>query len=761
MVLDRRTFLQRAGLAALTLGAGTAAQARWSAKGWAASPLDRYWQALAQPDARKLALLVGVNQYPYTPSLDGCLTDVELQRELLVHRFGFQPSDVLVLTDREASRDSIETAFLEHLTQQAREGDVVVFHFSGYGGQVQWVPLEGEGGEPHLVRSLLLGDSALPTKGLPAGNDFLESTLVLLARSLPTQRLTLVLDTSATLGARSLQGNLRSRSSPTPPAERPAPGELAFQEKLLQRARVRPKGERGRLDRASIPGIVLAAAGEEQQALEAKWDGFSAGLFTYALTQYLWQALPATTILTSLTRTAEQVEPFVPQQPQLAGQSVLDRPPLTYYLLPAVQGNAEGVAIAVEEDGLAARIQLAGLPAAVLEYSGPNSRFLVCPAEQVGAAAFALDSPQVQVRSREGLVARARLVAETAGDYRLAAGHLVQELVRVLPRQVGLVVALDAALGRIERVDATSAFANIAAVASVASAGEQRADCLFGLAAPERRETSGYGLFSVGRVLLPGSAGAPDEAVKSAVTRLAPRLQTLQAVKLLRLTANEGSSRLGARVSLLAAQPQPKVLLQRATGRALATRWVAPVEPAERPSEPPEPPRAATQTVVQVPLGTQIRYQVENVSDRPLYVLLVSLEATGAAMALHTPPAPQLEEGKRAALESLCIEPQRSLTVPRAANPNWLVSGTTGFVEVLAICSTAPFHRTLELLATRGDRHGEGDRLVAVANPTDFARAVLADLQTASSATTGSNNPDTYNLDVRHWATLQLVYQVV
>ncbi|NJO21406.1 MAG: caspase family protein [Spirulinaceae cyanobacterium RM2_2_10] len=277
MGLDRRTFLQRAGLGALTLGVGAAAQAWGSQESWAASSFDRYWQALAQPASRKLALLVGINQYPYTPSLNGCLTDVELQRELLIHRFGFQPGDVLALTDREASRDNIETAFIAHLTEQAREGDVVVFHFSGYGGQVAWEPLEGEIGEVRLVRSLLPGDSVLPSKGKPAGNDLLEATLVLLARSLATRKLTMVLDTSSTLSGRSLQGNLRSRSSPAPAAERPAPGELAFQEKLLQRPKVRSKLERRRLDRDQIPGTVFTAAGASQVALEAKWGGFSAG----------------------------------------------------------------------------------------------------------------------------------------------------------------------------------------------------------------------------------------------------------------------------------------------------------------------------------------------------------------------------------------------------------------------------------------------------------------------------------------------------
>jgi hypothetical protein len=126
--MKRRDFLGRVAQAIAALGL---TDAGWLRLG------DRYYQALAQPTRRKLALLVGINQYPYIQPLSGCLTDVELQRELLIHRFGFQGTDILTLTEQQATRQQIETAFLEHLTKQAQPGDVVVFHFSGYGRRVQ------------------------------------------------------------------------------------------------------------------------------------------------------------------------------------------------------------------------------------------------------------------------------------------------------------------------------------------------------------------------------------------------------------------------------------------------------------------------------------------------------------------------------------------------------------------------------------------------------------------------------------------------
>lgn len=99
--IEAAGFLRRVGWIFASLGISEAGWLPWR---------DRYYQALAQPSPRKLALLVGINQYPQQP-LIGCLTDVELQRELLIHRFGFTKGDILTLTDQQATRQQIEQAF--------------------------------------------------------------------------------------------------------------------------------------------------------------------------------------------------------------------------------------------------------------------------------------------------------------------------------------------------------------------------------------------------------------------------------------------------------------------------------------------------------------------------------------------------------------------------------------------------------------------------------------------------------------------------
>lgn len=180
--MKRRTFLHKIGSILAVLGV---TEAEWLTLG------NRYYQALAQPNSRKLALLIGINQYSKIPNLSGCLTDVELQRELLINRFGFQGSDILTLTEEQASREFIEAAFLDHLGKQAKPGDIVFFHFSGYGTRVKL-----EKSPDTMQNALVTANVALDLQDDKIVNHILEETLLLLLRSLPTDRVTAVLDTS-------------------------------------------------------------------------------------------------------------------------------------------------------------------------------------------------------------------------------------------------------------------------------------------------------------------------------------------------------------------------------------------------------------------------------------------------------------------------------------------------------------------------------------------------------------------------------------
>ncbi|WP_413167596.1 caspase family protein [Capilliphycus salinus ALCB114379] len=79
---SRRRFIEFAGSTLATLGLNSVNLL---------PKFDRYGKVLAQSTPRKLALLVGINQYQKDP-LNGCVNDVRMQQLLLIHRFGFIPN---------------------------------------------------------------------------------------------------------------------------------------------------------------------------------------------------------------------------------------------------------------------------------------------------------------------------------------------------------------------------------------------------------------------------------------------------------------------------------------------------------------------------------------------------------------------------------------------------------------------------------------------------------------------------------------------
>lgn len=701
---------------------------------------DRYYQALAQPTSRKLALLVGINQYPEA-SLAGCVTDVQLQQELLIHRFGFVPSDIVVLTDLEATRQNIETAFFEHLSKQAQPGDVVVFHFSGYGSQIEGKQIDPIPNTEFPNQNLLL-----PIDGILSGNNqqivngLSAETLWMLLRSLDTEKVTMVLDTSYINSGIELRGNLRVRSRSVLPGQLSAE-ELAFQEQLRQ---IQLKTQ--------IPGVLLAAAGPTQLATEGQIDGFSAGLFTYALTQYLWQATPATSVQVSLDRVRESVVQVVgnAQQPKLTCQINPDRTLLAYQLLPDSKTGADGVVTAVESDGKTARIWLGGIPIDVLGLYGINSLFtlLPLPGSQTPAP------QQLAIRERSGLDAKAEISpSPTSATYQLQVGQLVQEAVRVLPRTVKLVVALDASLERIEIVDATSAFARIANV-SLVNAGEKPADYVFGRVqiSESSHLSPQYALFSPGLDVLPSTVGEAGEAVKTAVQRLVPELETLLAAKKLRLSANEGSSRLGVRASLEIVPPDEQVLMQRTTDRA----------PQPAPAVASLPVATNKSSILSLPVGTRIQYRLHNFSDAPVYFMLLGRESNGDAIAILPGISSPDPDRVQSTAETQAIGIGQSIIVPDVSSPfKWLVQGPAGLTEIQIIFSRKPFARTFAILESTQYLVSNYQRVSPLLNPLSIAQAVLEDLHQAGVSEQAIATSSDFNLDVNTWATLSFIYEVV
>jgi Caspase domain len=706
--MKRRTFLHRIGSILAVLGV---TEAEWLILG------NRYYQALAQPSPRKLALLIGINQYPKIPALSGCLTDVELQRELLIHRFGFQGSDILTLTEEQASREFIEAAFLDHLGKQAKLGDVVVFHFSGYGSRVKL------GTSPDAIQNALVpANRSKGSQNEKIVNYILEETLLRLLRSLPTDRVTAVLDTS--YYAPSTLLGLKIRALQELVEVKLAAEELDFLQQLKTQ------------NLPSTP-IVLAATSEpKQSAREGLFSGFSAGLFTYALTQYLWEFTPATTIQVAFSHVENSLLKLgSKQQPALLSSQKNQH---ITSLQPESTIGAEGVVSAIDEDGKTVHLWLAGLPPQVLPYYGVNSRFTLATTEEL------------VLRSRTGLRAKVQ-ISQIEGANPLQVGQLVQEAVRVLPRNINLTIALDTGLERIERVDATSAFAAFPRMSTVV-AGEKPADYLF---AKLQQTPSRYGLFSIGGELILNTAGEVGEAVKLAVQRLAPKLSTLLAAKLWRLTENQGSSRLALKASLeIISDISPRIVMERETARGFKTETSIKKSVQMR--------LIASLPTPIVPIGSRIQYRVENQSDRPVYLILLGLNNNHTAIALYsweTPQEPNIKDTKPL-LKEIVIAPGETLTLPQTNGASeWVISGPALFCEQQLIFSTTPFSTTLAALNTAKYSTPEQSPISPLLNSLDVTQALLQDLHLKTEM--NSTAADSYILDVNNWASLSFSFQVV
>ncbi len=723
MELNRRTFLQQAGISLITplIWGGITQQKSW---------FDSYGETLAQSTARKLALLIGINQYPDGNNLRGCLTDVELQRELLIYRFGFNPKDILILTDQEATREAIETAFLEHLVKQATNNDVVVFHFSGYGRQVQ-VKSTSPNDSPNLFNSLIPKDGILPVENQTIANDVLLNTLLWLGLQVATKKLTMVLDTSYQKPTPSLCTKLWLRSYNQSSGANISTDELIFVEQLQSKLKNNPKLP---LNSPKISGLILDAS-QDGVATEIVSENFNVGLFTYCLTQYLWECIPPTNIWTTMHEIASDVALHTAngQRANLNLNSNQDIFP--YYLMPSGELAGEAVITKVSEENLV-DLDLVGLPILVLANYGVNSCLQTC-GEQ-------LTTTKVQINSREGRKAKATVLSH---NEQLQPGVVLRESVRVLPHNLGLNVGLDSKLERIERVDATSTLSSISDVKSVINIGEDFADCILGKLAVNSSSAETYGLFSPAGILLPNTLGNnTNEAVSSAVRRLHPQLKTLLASKLLNLTVNQNSSRLPVSVCLKIKTDKTQSLVYKES-----------LENKEKQvgNSPQNPDFLASQKlkelVVNIPLGSEISLKITNNSQDDIYVFLLGTNSSGKAIAYFCP-------------EVSLISPGKSNILPENSSPlKWIVNAAKGLGQLILICSQSPFSETLLKLYDSTSVKPDREEVVTIDEPVIISKTLLQDLHQGSKVSSNliNNLTDVYALDINTWATFSFVYQIV
>ncbi|MFN5514533.1 MAG: caspase family protein, partial [Cyanobacteriota bacterium] len=623
-MMDRRAFLTLAGGLGLTLTLPPLAQ--------------------AAPNRRGLALLTGINDYGGgSPPLQGAVADLDLTGELLQYRYGFTAGDMLQLENRDASLEQWETAFREHLLNQAQPGDRVVLHFSGYGAVTD------------AGLTLKLADGDLPLTRLQA-----------LVQSLKTEAVTVILDCGFTPYPGDWAGNFRCRN---------------------------PKGAAPDVS-SSLPkspkGAWLWGAPPGQLAAEWQGPGWQTGFFTYALTQTLWQTAAPQRLTFVFNRLGDEMIPQLGERQQPLFQGV--KFPLTGGNLGASAGQVlqvlDSQSVSLTLPGALPDLQIQGLTHSL----------------------YRLGETGVEITEQNGRRYKGAALAPLDSDLE---GTPVQEALRILPRNLGLTVALGENLKRIERVDATGVLESVGTVARVINSGEGPADCVL-----DKSTAGGYMLLSAGGVAFPQGGAAKSSAIKAALGELPRPLNTLLALKLLRLTRNEATSTLGVTATLERLLPTGAQPLSQRRPKASA------LTPADLDSLP----RLAP--------GDRLQIRWQNTGAVPLYSVLVGLTQKGKFLVLLGPEEP--------------AAPQWTQTFPGAFA--WPVSRSAGWGELFLILSAAPFKECRQCLGVNGE-------IQELSDPVAWTRTLLADLSATPPPGSVNPAPEWWARKLAGWASQAGVYQ--
>lgn len=754
MTLGRREFLQRLGGALAALGIGDMAL---TGSGGV------YQQALAR-SSRRLALLVGINQYPDAVwhagaplakehAIQGAVTDVELQRELLINRFGASPKDILTLVDGEATGQGIIEAIDGHLADQAQPGDTVIFHFSGLGSKIELAGRSVPTGLPTLVPV----DGKYPTETDSTVQDLFEATLAESLAALAGTQLITILDAGAAAPQHlASQGNFRVRSRLTSPTVRQDSLPDGLAEELSAQAQFSKPW----------PGLLLRASKPGAPTLEGSWSGFSAGVFTYALTQQIWSSFPTQRQYWIFHQVERTLKTWIGSsvEPDYQGDPALEKANLL------IAGSvprpaANGVVKAIDTANKSITLWLGGLPAFLLPYCSLGMRLQPLPTLP-GLAAV----PQniITIKAMAGLKAK----AESENLQTLKPGMPLIEVERRLPRDVALTIALDPTLERIERVDATSALSGLTMI-TTAPAREQQVDALFGRLRADDKDIESpspigsdtaddgttvqpkYGLFTPDHTLVPGTSITGDEAVKTAVSRLAPFFRNLLAVKILRLTVNSISSQLPLRLTLETSEGDDVIAFE----ETLRSRQFSKQEMSM--------PDGEENGVTEAAAGDgskNLSLRLKNLGQQPLHYFLVAVTDRDR-VSLY---CPKVEKKSASAQRNTAVgsplPPGGGKAVPG------LPDGALPFqelqsAEIFAIACVEPFHETWKTIQALEIRQAS-DRFTEVSDPLPVAKAILIDLHSSGAETSAKNisSPDALlMLQASTWATLclQLPHELV
>jgi hypothetical protein len=287
---------------------------------------------------QSFALIVGVSDYANFGSeiggdLPGARNDAIAYRDVFVAQKGFDPQNIHMLLDLEATRANITREFKQWLPSVVQPGDMVVFVFAGHGSQMWDTSGDEEDG---------LDETICPTdviKGNTA-NDIPDDELNALLKGIPTDNVVVVLDNChAGSGTRAVTPFARPRS-----LDRVAQNDVP----KPTNATSGQTANNPNADATPASVLEIAAAQADEVAVDAEWPGEGGGppshngAFTRNFVKNIWQS-PAASYEEVFNETVEDMKrDRFAQRPNIDAGSKKDKSSQAAFTPFGVKGNSEG-----------------------------------------------------------------------------------------------------------------------------------------------------------------------------------------------------------------------------------------------------------------------------------------------------------------------------------------------------------------------------------------------------------------------------------
>ncbi len=346
----------------------------------------------------------------------------------------------------------------------------------------------------------------------------------------------------------------------TRPALHPNKAEKDYQQRLMASLNLDDKTlQRNRQTQKGTKGILLAAAAEQQLALDSiLTPTHSAGAYTKLLTELLWAA-PATTFDRANTTVIERLAAPTSgaQQSQIACYPPDISQKSSFFSASAPTETAQGVVEQVNSINRQITLWLGGCSTRSLTM-GNGSQFRLLNANQTIATLTSPIQPDFTA------------TATIPNDQPLPKpGTLVQQSYRAIPENLRLKLGLDPSLGSFKL---PSDLTRIDSVVMPKDLININADVCFSQMTEElyRDQTApvppigSYGLFSRNLVYQANTFGPVGETPEAAIVRLRPQLNTMLIKKLFTTMTGSGEE-IGSALSSFSAQinlaDSPKTLI--------------------------------------------------------------------------------------------------------------------------------------------------------------------------------------------------------